>query len=171
MEALNTLEEIKNVCLRSDKKLVTYISMGFGNPYKDPYDVSLVSKFVDVLMTLGTDVISIADTIGVADPQNIHSLLSSLSKQFPAIEPGIHLHSTPQTAKEKIDAAYRAGCRRFDGAIRGYGGCPMANDALVGNIATETIVSYLAEQGVAPGIDLKAFGEAQRLADTIFPAN
>jgi hydroxymethylglutaryl-CoA lyase len=168
-EALDTLNEIQNICMKSDKKLVTYISMGFGNPYGDPYDVDLVGKFVDVLVTLGSDVISLADTIGVSEPSNITYLFSTLTKQYPAVELGAHLHSTPSTAREKIDAAYRAGCRRFDGAIRGFGGCPMAKDELVGNLATETIIDYLDSIGVNAGINKKEFGESLQLADEIFP--
>jgi hydroxymethylglutaryl-CoA lyase len=171
VEALNTLEELKNICLRSNKKLVTYISMGFGNPYGDPYDINLVTKFVDILTTLGSDVISLADTVGVATSENIGILFSNLSKQFPNAELGAHLHSTPQTAVGKIDAAYQAGCRRFDGAIRGYGGCPMANDDLVGNMATETIVSYLEERKDETGLDMKAFRDAMAMADRIFPVH
>lgn len=170
-EALNTLEEIKNICVRSNKKLVTYISMGFGNPYGDPYEPGLVANFVDIMVTLGSDIISLADTIGVSEPKSIHGLYSALSRQFPSVEIGAHLHSTPQTAKEKIDAAYQAGCRRFDGAIRGFGGCPMAKDDLVGNIATETIISYLEELGVEHELDKKAFEESMILADRIFPSH
>ena len=169
VEALNTLEEIKETCDRSGKKLVTYISMGFGNPYGDAYDVSLVANFVDILTTMGADVISLADTIGVATPDDIQSLFSNLSKRFSETELGVHLHSTPQTAKDKIHAAYDAGCRRFDGAIRGFGGCPMANDELVGNIATETILTYLEEHKIGSGLDRKAFEEAESIADVVFP--
>jgi hydroxymethylglutaryl-CoA lyase len=168
-EALNTLEEIKNICDRTGKKLVTYISMGFGNPYGDPYDVALAGQFVDILVTLGSDIISIADTIGVSTPENIQYLFTNLAGQFPNAEVGAHLHSTPHTAKEKIHAAYQAGCRRFDGAIRGYGGCPMAKDELVGNIATETIISYLDEKHSPAAINRKAFTAAQSLADLTFP--
>jgi hydroxymethylglutaryl-CoA lyase len=170
-EALSTLEEIQNICQRSNKKLVTYISMGFGNPYGDPYEVSLVGNFVDILATLGSEIISLADTIGVSDPENIGFLFSNLSKQFPKIELGAHLHSTPQTAREKIDAAFKAGCRRFDGAIRGFGGCPMAEDDLVGNIATETILAYLREQHVSLNLNDEAFGASLLLADKTFPAH
>lgn len=170
MEALNTLEEIKNICESTKKKLVTYISMGFGNPYGDPYDVALVGQFVDILVTMGSDIISLADTVGVSSPQNIEQLFLNLAKQFPNAELGVHLHSTPQRAYEKIDAAYRAGCRRFDGAIRGYGGCPMANDELVGNLATETIISYFDEKNISIHIDKNALAESQVLADAIFPA-
>lgn len=168
-EALQTLEAIKNICLRSGKKLVTYISMGFGNPYGDPYDADAVAQFVDRLMILGSDVTSLADTIGVSTPPAIRSLFTTLSARYPQAEIGVHLHSTPQAAREKIEAAYEAGCRRFDGAIKGFGGCPMANDDLVGNLATETILSYLEEKGVATGIDPTQFSAALKMADEIFP--
>lgn len=170
-DALNTLEEIKNICEKNNKKLVTYISMGFGNPYGDPYDISLVRQFVDILITLGSDVISLADTVGVADPQGIRFLFSSLSKEFPRVETGAHLHATPATAREKIQAAFEAGCKRFDGAIRGFGGCPMANDALVGNLATETIVSFLDDKKIPLTLNRNAFAASQAMADSIFPAH
>lgn len=168
-EALNALDEIQNICVRTDKKLVTYISMGFGNPYGDPYDVELVGKFISILHTMGCEIISLADTIGVSTPDNISYLFTSLSKLYPALELGVHLHSTPATALEKIEAAYRAGCKRFDGAIRGYGGCPMAKDELVGNLATETVLFFLEAQGTHTGLDTVAFAEALKLADEIFP--
>src|SRR5690606_21718579 len=125
-EALNVLEEIKNICDRAGKHLVTYISMGFGNPYGDRYEPDLVGQFVDILITLGSDVISLADTIGVADSTSIETLFTTVSKKFPRAEIGVHLHSRADSAVSKIEAAYRGGCRRFDGALRGYGGCPMA---------------------------------------------
>lgn len=168
-EALNTLEQIQNICVRSNKKLVTYVSMGFGNPYGDPYEVDLVAQFVDVIVTLGSSVVSLADTIGVSTPENITWLFSNLSRQFPSIELGAHLHSTPQTAHEKIDAAFNAGCRRFDGAIRGFGGCPMAKDELVGNMATETIVDYLESRGQQLSINKEFFVKSLQLADRVFP--
>ncbi|MGC1240253.1 MAG: hydroxymethylglutaryl-CoA lyase [Chryseosolibacter sp.] len=167
-EALNSLEEIKNICDRKGKKLVTYISMGFGNPYGDPYEVDLVAQFVDILITLGSDVISLADTIGVADTAATESLFSSISRQFPQAELGVHLHSTPSASRAKVQAAYRGGCRRFDGALRGYGGCPMAKDELVGNIATETIISYFDAAGVSIPIDKEKFFEALAFADKVF---
>jgi hydroxymethylglutaryl-CoA lyase len=168
-EALNTVEEIQNICIRSNKKLVVYISMGFGNPYGDPYDVSLVEQFVDILVTLGVEIISIADTIGVSNPENIFLLFSSLSKSNPKIEIGAHLHSNPLTAIEKIEAAYRAGCKRFDGAINGLGGCPMAEDDLVGNLATETILSFLEDKGEKTGLNKEEFSKALIMAAEIFP--
>jgi hydroxymethylglutaryl-CoA lyase len=167
-EALNTLAEIKNICLKHNKKLVTYISMGFGNPYNDPYDVDLVGQFVDILVTLGSDVISLADTIGISQPETITFLFKSLTKQYPTIEIGAHLHSNPGTSIEKINAAYNAGCKRFDGAIKGFGGCPMANDDLVGNLATEEIISFLDMAGVQLKLDRVAFGRSLEIADEIF---
>ena len=168
-EALNVLEEIKNACEKSNKKLVTYISMGFGNPYNDPYDVDLVVGFVDVLKTLGSDVISVADTIGVSNPQSIATLFGIITKQYPKLEVGAHLHSTPQTATEKIEAAYGSGCKRFDGAILGFGGCPMADDELVGNLATEKIIDFLQAKGVNGNIDSLELGKAIQMAGEIFP--
>jgi hydroxymethylglutaryl-CoA lyase len=167
-EALNTLEEIKNTCVKQNKKLVTYISMGFGNPYKDPYNVDLVGQFVDILVTLGSDVISLSDTIGVSTPQTISFLFKSLTKQYPSVEIGAHLHSNPGTSIEKINAAFNAGCKRFDGAVKGFGGCPMADDELVGNLATEGIISYLEMEGVQLNLDKAAFGKALEMADEIF---
>jgi len=168
-EALNTVEAIQNICLRSNKKLVTYISMGFGNPYGDPYDVALVAQFVDIMVTLGSSVISLADTIGVSNPDTITNLFTSLSKQYPHTEIGVHLHSNPATAVEKIEAAIQSGCKRFDGAIRGFGGCPMAEDDLVGNLATETIIACLEEKGIVTGLNKEALAEAMKTADEIFP--
>jgi hydroxymethylglutaryl-CoA lyase len=171
VEALSSLEEIQNICDRSGKKLVTYISMGFGNPYGDPYEVEVVANFVDIILTIGSSIISLADTIGVSNEENITYLFSNLSKKFPEVEFGAHLHSNPATSLEKIEAAYNAGCRRFDGAIKGLGGCPMANDDLVGNMATETIVSYLEAKGVDTGLNKQAFVNALTLADETFPAH
>jgi len=168
-EALNTLEEIKNICVKADKKLVTYISMGFGNPYGDAYSIELVDEFVAIVSSMGSDVISLADTIGISTADSISFLFTSLSKQFPALEIGAHLHSNPATARQKIEAAYRAGCKRFDGAILGFGGCPMAADKLVGNLATETIVNYLQDEVGDAGIDLAEFQVAIAAAGRIFP--
>jgi hydroxymethylglutaryl-CoA lyase len=170
-EALNTVEEIQNICQKSGKTLVTYISMGFGNPYKDPYDVDLVIQFSDILVTLGIGIISLADTIGVSTPENIRFLFSNLSSKFTNVEFGAHLHSNPATALEKVVAAYDAGCRRFDGAIRGFGGCPMAEDELVGNIATETIIDFLNNRAISHSVNTERFIEAQALADGIFPSH
>ena len=143
--------------------------MGFGNPYGDVYDVEVVGKFVDILSTLEVKIVSLADTIGVSTPDQIQYLFSTLSRQFPAIEFGAHLHSNPATAEEKIEAALNAGCKRFDGAIKGFGGCPMAEDELVGNLATETILNCLDKIGTSPDLNYDAFQKAMIMADDIFP--
>lgn len=168
-EALNTVTEIREVCERSKKELVVYISMGFGNPYGDPYDVSIVSQFSGILNTLGINIVSLADTIGVSQPAQIEYLFTQLSADFPKIEFGAHLHSAPASALEKIEAAYKAGCKRFDGAMRGFGGCPMAEDDLVGNLATETIVTYLQSKNAAPVLNSDEFSKALVMADKVFP--
>ena len=168
VEALNAVEEMQEICDRSRKQLVIYISMGFGNPYGDPYDESIVAQFTDILSTLGIKTISLADTIGVSTPAQITGLFTSLIPKFPHIEFGAHLHSNPMTALDKIKVAYDAGCQRFDGAIKGFGGCPMAEDELVGNLATETIVSYLESRGVNTGLNKEAFQKAILLADSVF---
>jgi len=168
VEALNTVGDMQELCKKHDKVMVTYISMGFGNPYNDPYDVNIVSQFVDILATLEIEVISLADTIGVSQPEQITYLFTHLKKRFPRIEFGAHLHSNPATAKEKVEAAFNAGCNRFDGAIKGWGGCPMAEDELVGNLATETILDYLTLRDARPKIDEAAFAKALTMADAIF---
>lgn len=170
IEALNTVEDIQSLCVKNNKVLVTYLSMGFGNPYGDPFDVDIVAKFVDILVTLGIKVISVADTVGVATPRLIGDLLGSLVRDFQQVEIGVHLHSNPATSREKISAAHLAGCRRFDGAMKGFGGCPMADDKLVGNIATETIYAYLKELNEAPALDDKEFQKSMLLAEQVFNA-
>ncbi len=167
-EALDTLNSIQDACVTANKTLVTYISMGFGNPYGDPYDIEVVGKFVDILSTLEVKIVSLADTVGVSQPDQIRYLFSNLSREFPSIEFGAHLHSNPVSAIDKIEAAFASGCGRFDGAIRGFGGCPMAEDELVGNLATETLVSYLESKGVPTGLDLQEFAKAMKIADEIF---
>ncbi|ELR73768.1 Hydroxymethylglutaryl-CoA lyase [Fulvivirga imtechensis AK7] len=168
IEALNTLNDLQALCVKHEKTLVSYISMGFGNPYGDPYDAEVVAKFTDILVTMGITIISLADTIGVSDKDNITMLYTNLIGQYPQVEFGAHLHSHPSTALSKVEAAYEAGCRRFDGAINGYGGCPMAKDDLVGNIATETIVSYLEKKTPSLGIDPAQFKKAMEAAPAIF---
>ena len=167
-EALNTVNELQELCSAKRKTLVTYISMGFGNPYGDPYDVGVVEQFADILASIGVSIISLADTIGVSKPDQIHYLFTTLAKKFPTIEFGAHLHSNPATAREKIQAAFESGCKRFDGAMRGWGGCPMAEDELVGNLATETILDYLDSKGSAPPLNRTELQEAMFMADSIF---
>jgi len=169
-QSLHELASIKNICVQSGKQLVVYISMGFGNPYNDPYDVSLVSAFVNNMIALGADVISIADTVGVATAAEVSRLFTDLLPAFPQAEIGVHLHARQVDASEKVLAAYRAGCRRFDGALKGYGGCPMANDKLVGNIPTEVMVSALEAAGAEVTIDRAALQDALTCASATFPA-
>lgn len=168
-DALLIVQEIQEICIWKNKELVTYISMGFGNPYGDPYDTGIVEQFSELLNAMNVRIISLADTIGVSKPDQIQMLFGGLTKKYPKIEFGVHLHSNPATAIEKIAAAYASGCQRFDGAIKGFGGCPMADDELIGNLATETVLSYLDSKQDAPSIDRLAFNEALLLADTIFP--
>lgn len=168
-EAFQLVEEIQNLCQKYQKQLITYISMGFGNPYKDPYNAETVEEFTQNLANLGVDTISLADTIGVSNPENIHFLYSTLIPRFPEVEFGAHLHSTPQTITEKLKAAYEAGCRRFDGAFRGLGGCPMAEDDLVGNLATETVIAYFEKNFEAIPINQQKFEEAYLMSGEVFP--
>lgn len=167
-EAFETVKEIQNICKQSDKVLVTYISMGFGNPYGDPYEMSLVSEFISRLNEFDIEIISLADTIGASNPQNISALFSTVIKEFEHIEFGVHLHSDLDTSTSKIDAAYKAGCRRFDGALNGFGGCPMADDTLVGNIATETILRYMDLYKLDLKIDQTALNNAINMAPQVF---
>jgi len=170
IEALNTIEEIQNLCLKKSRTLVTYISMGFGNPYGDPYDVSIVEQFVGILDKIGIKVISLADTIGVSEPESITYLFNKLKPAYPHIEFGAHLHSHPDKSKEKIEAAFNAGCDRLDGAIKGFGGCPMAEDELVGNIATESIINYFIENNMRLPLNYELFKESVKEAAYIFPS-
>ncbi len=168
VEALNVVNELQELCTKHGKKQVVYISMGFGNPYGDPYDLAVVENFADILSTLRIEIISLADTIGVAEPDQITYLFKSLTARFNKIEFGAHLHAQPSTSLEKIEAAYVAGCQRFDGAIKGFGGCPMAEDDLVGNMATEKILSFLDSKNDAPGLNRNEFKQALQMADSIF---
>lgn len=168
-DALNDLEQIIELVHQSNKKIVTYISMGFGNPYGDPYDENIVSEFAGLLMSIGSDIVSLADTIGNSTESQIKSLVTLVSKRLPGKEIGVHLHSNTLEARSKIKAAFEAGCRRMDGALNGYGGCPMAKDELVGNVATEEIVAFMDEQGVKTGIREDELRKAVSLASKIFP--
>lgn len=167
-EAMTQLAQMQDICQRNGKTLVTYISMGFGNPYGDPWDAATVIRFVDELDKLGVKIISLSDTIGVSNPENITYLFRELVPAFPHIEFGAHLHTTPTTWHEKVEAAYQAGCRRFDGAMRGYGGCPMAKDELVGNMATENLVSYFENNGLNLKLDKEAFAAALAASGSVF---
>ena len=143
--------------------------MGFGNPYGDPWSPAVVAEFTRKLAELGIRIVALSDTIGASTAATITPLLAELIPAFPAIEFGAHLHSTPDTWREKVEAAYQAGCRRFDGAIGGIGGCPMAADVLTGNMATENLLAFALENGLDTGLDLDAFAQAQRMAHQTMP--
>lgn len=167
-ESLDRLKEIQNLCVQHHKKMVVYISMGFGNPYGDEWNVEIVQKWVDVLVELDVKILALSDTIGIANPQTIEYLFSNLIDPYPNVEFGAHLHTQAHNWQEKVHAAYQNGCRRFDGAIRGYGGCPMAKDDLTGNMPSEHLISYLTQQENL-SIDEKAFGKSMQLALDTFP--
>ncbi|MBP6401814.1 MAG: hydroxymethylglutaryl-CoA lyase [Bacteroidia bacterium] len=141
-ESLMRVEEIQKLCIKKNKDLVIYISMGFGNPYGEPWNAEIVIKWVRRLSAMGIKIIALSDTVGVSNPVNISSLFTQLIPEVKEVEFGAHLHSNPLTWLEKVEAAYQSGCKRFDSALKGIGGCPMANDDLVGNLATENLVSY-----------------------------
>ncbi|MBI5858780.1 MAG: hydroxymethylglutaryl-CoA lyase [Sphingobacteriales bacterium] len=167
-EALGRVEEIQNLCIKTGKQLVVYISMGFGNPYGDAYDEEIVFEWVNKLVAMDIGIISLADTVGVATSEQVYDITSYLIESLPGIEIGVHLHSTPQNWKEKLEAAVKAGCRRFDGALKGIGGCPMANDELVGNMNSEWMINYFEENNLLKGLDKEALQESLRIAGEIF---
>jgi hydroxymethylglutaryl-CoA lyase len=167
-ESMALVEEIQNLCVKTDKTLVGYISMGFGNNFGDPYTRETVLEFTEKLVALDLKIISLADTIGVSNPENITFLYQTLIPQFPKIEFGAHLHSHPNKINEKLQAAYDAGCRRFDGAMLGFGGCPMAKDDLVGNLATEKMIQFFADLSEELNLNLENFSQAHLIANEIF---
>jgi len=167
-ESLGRVEDIQNLCIKTGKELVVYISMGFGNPYGDPYDEEVVFEWVNKLVAMDIGIISLADTVGIATPAQVYDMTSYLVESLPGIEIGVHLHSTPGNWKEKLDAAARAGCKRFDGALKGIGGCPMADDELVGNMDTELMIGYFEAKGVLPGLNKEALADSLRIAGEIF---
>lgn len=168
-ESLVRVEEIQKLCLKHKKELVVYISMGFGNPYGDEYSPEIAIHWCRKLHDMGIRILSLADTIGISNPQNITQLFSTLIPEFKDVEFGAHLHTTPDKWEEKVDAAYKSGCRRFDSAIKGYGGCPMAADKLTGNMPTENVLSYLKNHNIPFSLDMNAFNEAMVLATQTFP--
>jgi hydroxymethylglutaryl-CoA lyase len=166
-ESLVTLQEILNIAATSNKEVVAYLSMGFGNPYGDPWNVDIVGEWTERLANMGVKILSLSDTIGSSTPEVIDYLFSNLIPKYPNVEFGAHLHTTPDRWFEKIDAAYKSGCRRFDGAIQGFGGCPMAKDDLTGNMPTEKMLSYFtsvkANTNVSPMSFESAYNEASKL--------
>jgi hydroxymethylglutaryl-CoA lyase len=166
-ESLISLAEILEIADKSNKEVVAYLSMGFGNPYGDPWSMEIVSEWTDKLSEMGVKILSLSDTVGSSTPEVINFLYSYLIPKYPKIEFGAHLHTTPDKWFEKIDAAYHAGCRRFDGAIQGFGGCPMAKDVLTGNMPTEKLVSYFTSKkentNLSPMSFESAYNEALKL--------
>ena len=167
-QGLELVKNLLDLCGVHHKKLVLYLSMAFGNPYGDVFHLEEVAGFVDRVKNIGVEIVSLSDTIGAGGPDEVYFLVDDIKAHFPDLEMGVHLHSTPVLAREKINAAFMAGCRRFDGALKGYGGCPMASDSLVGNIPTELILSCLKDLGIGELIIPRAFQEAFVLADEIF---
>lgn len=167
-ESLVTLQEILNIAAKCDKEVVAYLSMGFGNPYGDPWNVDIVGEWTEKLSNMGVKILSLSDTVGSSTPEVIDYLFSNLIPKYPNIEFGAHLHTTPDRWFEKIDAAYKAGCLRFDGAIKGYGGCPMAKDDLTGNMPTEKMLSYFTANKVDTNLSAMSFESSYNEALKIF---
>ncbi|AJR03830.1 hydroxymethylglutaryl-CoA lyase [Siansivirga zeaxanthinifaciens] len=166
-QSIDTLSAILELSNKFNKEVVVYISMGFGNPYGDPWNVDIVGEWTQRLSNMGVKILSLSDTIGSSDPESIHYLFSNLIPRYAHIEFGAHLHTTPSTWFEKVDAAFKAGCYRFDGAIQGFGGCPMAKDELTGNMPTEKLLSYFTSQKVNP-LNALSFESAHNEASKIF---
>ena len=167
-ESIKTLDDILNLADKHNKEVVAYLSMGFGNPYGDPWNVEIVGEWTEKLSNMGVKILSLSDTIGSSTPDVISYLFSNLIPKYPKIEFGAHLHTTPDKWHEKVDAAYKAGCNRFDGAIKGYGGCPMAKDELTGNMPTEKLVSYFTAQKADTNIKPMSFESAYNKALEVF---
>lgn len=167
-ESIDTLKEILTIAGRANKEVVAYLSMGFGNPYGDPWNVDIVAEWTERLSNMGVKILSLSDTIGSSTPEVITYLYSNLIPNYPQIEFGAHLHTTPTTWHEKVDSAYKAGCKRFDGAIKGYGGCPMAKDELTGNMPTEKMLSYFTSNNVETNIKPMSFESAYNKALEVF---
>ena len=169
-ESLVTLQEILDIADASNKEVVTYVSMGFGNPYGDPWNVEIVGEWTERLAKMGVKILSLSDTVGSSTPDVITYLFSNLIPKYPNIEFGAHLHTTPDKWHEKVDTAYKAGCVRFDGAIQGFGGCPMAKDDLTGNMPTEKLLSYFTSQKANTNTSPMSFESAYNEATKIFTA-
>ena len=168
-ESLDRVKSIQELCTKHGKEMVVYISMGFGNPYGDEWNVEIVQKWVDELDKIGIGIFSLSDTIGVSNPQTIRYLFSSLIPAYPHIEFGAHLHTQAHNWKEKVEAGYESGCKRFDGALRGFGGCPMAKDDLTGNMATENMTHFFNAIGEDLGLNQGAFSESLMMTNSVFP--
>jgi hydroxymethylglutaryl-CoA lyase len=167
-KSIETVAAIQEICYLSGKRPVIYISMAFGNPYGDEWSPGIALQWIRRLVEMGVEVISLADTVGLADPQQVHGLAELLISEFPLIESGVHLHSRRENSIEKLEAAYSAGCRRFDGALNGIGGCPMAGDELVGNMDSLLMVDFFQKKNALPELNTAALNECRMLAGEIF---
>ena len=167
-QSVETLKEILQIANAKNKEVVTYISMGFGNPYGDPWNVEIVGEWTEKLAEMGARILSLSDTAGTSTLENITYLFSNLIPKYPEIEFGAHLHTTPTKWHEKVNAAYKSGCRRFDGAVQGFGGCPMAKDELTGNMPTEKMLSYFTTEKVTTNVNWMAFEAAFNKATELF---
>jgi hydroxymethylglutaryl-CoA lyase len=167
-EAMELVKRIQEICLHRSKELVVYISMGFGNPYGDPWSEEIVFEWTERIANEGIGIISLADTVGLAKPEQIRTIVAFLSVALPEISLGVHLHSRSDGWKEKIENAFYAGADRFDGALKGIGGCPMANDELVGNMQMEKMLGYFAEKNLLKNINQEALIRSLKIADEIF---
>ena len=167
-QSLGRVEEIQNLCIKNKKELVVYMSMGFGNPNGDVYSEEIVFDWVNKLVDMDISIISLADTVGLATKEQVYDITKYLVDSLPDTEIGVHLHSTPTNWKEKVDAALKAGCKRFDGALKGIGGCPMADDELVGNMDTELMIPYFEEKNLLNNLDKDALKNCSMLASEIF---
>jgi hydroxymethylglutaryl-CoA lyase len=167
-ESLTRIDEIQELCIKNKKTLVVYLSMAFGNPYEDEYNADLLIHWADEMAKREIEIISLADTVGVCTPQQIEFALQTLIPKYPLIEFGVHLHSTPFNWKPKLEAALFNGCYRFDGALKGIGGCPMAQDDLVGNMDTEKMIMFLSDHQLISQLNTEALEHAIMLANEIF---
>ena len=167
-ESWQRAQDIQSICLQHNKQLVIYISMGFGNPYGDRYNEGIVYEWVKQMASIGIKIISLADTVGIATAEQVNTICTAVIPNYPSIQIGVHLHSTAYNWQTKLDAALQAGCLRFDGALKGIGGCPMANDELVGNMNTELMIPYFQSKNLLYPLNEKALAEAGAMAAEVF---
>lgn len=167
-ESVERVKDMHHLCKQRDKQLVVYLSMAFGNPYKDPYSMEMVFDWARKLAAMGITTISLADTVGLATPSEVYNITRTVIEGLPSVEIGVHLHSHPLAYEEKLAAALNAGCRRIDGAVGGFGGCPMAGSELVGNLDMVDVVRYLEATGYTTGVNHEALEEAEAMAAHIF---
>lgn len=167
-QSLSTVEIIQDVCKKTNKELVIYISMAFGNPYGDEWNSDIASEWISKIAGMEIKIIALADTVGLAKEKDVEYMFKNMVVAFPEVEFGAHLHCKPDNWEAKTKAAYKNGCRRFDVAIKGYGGCPMAEDELIGNLATENLIQFLERENIETGIDKLRFNDALRLSASVF---